>query len=103
MTTQPPNTPTPIRLTKVADLGTIPDHPIFNGYTVEGLTSEPRPAVGLRFAFLRTNRNGVEILGVFSTSPVTHIESATDKRVTFKTANSSYVLDLDIDTSTEPR
>lgn len=87
-----------VRLTKTGDKGTIVDHPVFEGYTVLGHTVTGLPVVGERFRVLRYDRNGVEVLGVMSTSPVertawspAHVQPM---HLTFETANSTYRLDF---------
>lgn len=94
---------THIRLTKTGDKGTLPDHPIFEGYTVWGHCKK-LPVVGERFQVLRYQRNDVECLGLMTTSPVVradngrHIQmgliGGRKEWMTFETANSSYRLDF---------
>ena len=83
-----------IRLVKHEDLGTVPDHPIFVGYTVEGVMTH-RPTVGQCFTFWRINRNGVEALGIFRTSPVLKLlenDGGNSNLISFTTQNSEYSL-----------
>lgn len=91
-----------IRLTKLTRL---PDRPngdlysvdghssITEGYTILG-TIDRMPKVGERFLVARTERNGIQMLGDFSTSPVVAIELEDDLVVVFKTQNSIYRMDI---------
>lgn len=97
--TEPASSPLPtpfetpvyeVLVEKVADKGTIRDHPIFTGYTIRGF-ARALPVAGERFAVLRTERNGVAALGVFSTSAVQSVEETAEKGVLWvHTANSAY-------------
>jgi len=90
-----------IRLTKQSDKGTIEGgHPIYTGYEVYGtIASDKLPTVGSPFQITRTRRNGINILGVMTTSSVTEVlvpnyQDIGDDRVIFSTANSVYTLDF---------
>lgn len=61
-----------IKLTKTADKGTLPDHPIFEGYTIWGYAGMPK--VGECYSVLRYRRNDVESSGIMTTTPVTSVE-----------------------------
>jgi hypothetical protein len=67
-----------------------PGYTLPSEYYVEGTITNP-PVVGESFTMLRSNRNGVKISGIFTTSKVTKI---TDNG--FETLNSVYLLE-DID------
>lgn len=60
--------------------------PIGDGYEIVGHYVEP-PTVGHPFQMTRYRSNGVEALGVFTTSPVTEVGP-----LVFKTLNSTYEL-----------
>jgi len=71
--TLPDPLPSPrVRVTKMADKGTHPDgpHPINNGYTIVGHPVTFPPAVGAPWEIWRTERNGIKLPGIFTTSPI---------------------------------
>lgn len=82
--------PTFITLVKTADKGTIADHKVFTGYTIEGYMLYP-PDIGNPFRILRTKRNGVSCPGLFTTSTVEEIAIHAD-HTSFSTKNSEYRL-----------
>ena len=86
----------PIVFSKVHDLNTIRDHPIFEGYCAEGLMFVP-PVAGKSFSFLRTNRNGMNRLGVFTTTIVENVEQLEDGSMKVSTRNSVYHLTFVLD------
>lgn len=72
--------------------------PIVTGHKVKGYLSAV-PKVGAPLCLLRTERNGVEALGIFQTSPITKMESARvfkSARV-FTESGSVYLLELQED------
>lgn len=88
-----------VRVTKMDDLGTIPKHDIFTGYTVKGYLSYPNglPEPSKVFSLLRTSRNGKDVLGIFTTSAVQEVATKGDTEdgkinITFNTRNSRYHL-----------
>lgn len=90
-----------IRLTKQSDKGTIEGgHPIYTGYEIYGtIKADGRPKVGSPLRITRTRRNGVNVLGVMTTSVVTEVlvpnyQELGDDCVVFSTANSTYRLDF---------
>jgi hypothetical protein len=90
--------PYAITLTKVADKGTIPGHAIFEGYTIKGVTMNGLPEAGHPFVVARSERNGVRVNGIFTTSPVTAtVHWAATGVVRFETANSEYRLEYVLD------
>lgn len=92
-----------IRLTKQSDKGTIDNHPIHEGYQVYGIITD-LPKVGFPLRITRTRRNGINALGVMTTSLVTEVFSPNyqelddqdfdEEFVVFSTANSTYRLDF---------
>jgi hypothetical protein len=87
-----------ITLTKVADKGTIPEHAIFQGYTIKGVTLNGLPEAGHPLIIARSERNGVKVNGVFQTSPVTATAHWSERGVVhFETANSEYRLEYALD------
>lgn len=61
-------------------------------YWVEG-EAEHAPVCGQSFSFLRTNRNGVKRLGLFSTSPVKTVAKISENKTLLTTENSVYELE----------
>lgn len=87
-----------IRLTKQLDKGTIDNHPIHEGYHVYGFIAD-LPKVGFPLRITRTRRNGINALGVMTTSTVTEVlipnyQELGDDCMVFSTANSTYRLDF---------
>lgn len=91
---------THIRLTKITRLPDRPDgdlytldnwQPIQIDYTIKGHHSVA-PKIGERFHVERYERNGVKILGDFSTSPVQSIEYG-EKTMLITTQNSVYKME----------
>lgn len=87
-----------VKLTKTGDKGTIPNHRIFEGYSVWGYCQH-LPEIGELFRVVRYRRNDVEVTGILTTTPVishTKVVPYSDERsfVTFETANSTYRLDF---------
>lgn len=86
-----------VKLEKTADKGTIPNHQIFEGYTVWGYASHI-PQVGKLFRVMRYRRNDVDMLGLMTTSPVVAVSDVhyviphVLDCITFETANSIYRL-----------
>lgn len=90
---------THIRLTKVTRLPDRPDGDLYTldnwqsiteGYSIKGHYSVA-PKVGERFHVERYERNGVKMLGDFSTSPVVSIEYGKTTLIT--TQNSVYLME----------
>lgn len=89
---------------KVTKLERLPDRPngqlvavdktseITEGYWLIGYTDR-MPTIGERFVVERHNRNGVEALGEFSTSPVEAFDTH-DSWIEIRTLNSVYRIDL---------
>lgn len=103
-----PSDPFPIaryRVTvrKISDKGTIKEgltqtHPIYTGYELKGIVNF-LPIAGERWVVARYERNGEEVLGIFTTSVVQavwHDENA--RQVRFDTANSQYFVEYTLDT-----
>lgn len=91
-------TPIRIQLTKITRLPDRPDgdlytldnwQPITEGYEIKG-TYLVAPKVGERFNVERYERNGVKMLGDFSTSPVQLVEQQDEKTWLVTTENSVY-------------
>lgn len=93
-----------VTVRKTLDKGTIkegPDktHPIFEGYEIKGKVYS-LPVAGERWIVARTERNGVKVNGIFTTSPVEatwHDENA--KEIVFETKNSRYFCKYTLDNS----
>lgn len=90
-----------IRLTKQSDKGTIEGgHPIYTGYEVYGtIKAGGLPKVGSPLQITRTRRNGINALGVMTTSTVIEVlipnyQEIGDDCMVFSTANSTYRLDF---------
>jgi hypothetical protein len=83
-----------IKYVKVTKLNTLKqtDSNIYDGYVVEGFTFGT-PEVGERLSLLRTIRNSDEVIGRFSTTPVTKVETKEDHDLVY-TENSIYKLEV---------
>ncbi len=64
-------------------------------YYIEGVPDRP-PLAGTYFSMLRDNRNGVECLGVFRSSPIIDVNEGEDFTL-FSTMNSIYKLEKLVD------
>lgn len=93
-----------VTVKKTHDKGTVKEgpnqtHPIFEGYEIKGKVHS-FPVCGERWTVARTERNGVQVLGIFTTSPVEavwHDENA--KEIVFETKNSRYFCEYILDSS----
>ena len=92
-----------VTVKKTLDRGTIKEgseqcHPIFIGYEIKGVVVV-LPRVGERWVVTRHERNGIGVLGIFTTSPVQvvwHDENA--REIIFETKNSTYFVKYALDT-----
>jgi hypothetical protein len=62
-------------------------------YSVEGEIDQ-LPELDKSFSFCRTKRNGIEVFGYYSTSPIQSIKKINDKEYNLETLNSIYKLEL---------
>lgn len=86
--------PTYAIITKTDDKGTIPEHPIFQGYQLEGWIWRDNLRVGMTLAALRVKKNGINRLGSFETSTVTELAEFPDHLYSLVgTRNSYYRID----------
>ncbi len=91
MNAAPP--PTYAIITKTDDKGTIPNHPIFEGYQLEGWVWRHRLKVGSALEALRVKKNGSNRLGQFQTSVVLAlVDRDTDGTTLVSTQNSHYLV-----------
>lgn len=88
-----------VTVTKVADMGTIPEHIIHEGYTLRGYAADA-PCVGKPWYVLRIERNGIRKLGHFSTSEVKGVlHDSAARTFVIDTANSRYHASYSLDLS----
>lgn len=85
--------PTFVIVTKATDLGVNHDKPLPEGYTIEGFCFK-QPKLGEPLQILRTKRQGIERLGIFTSSPIQGIEwkGSTPEQLKLRTQNSVYTL-----------
>ena len=62
---------------------------LYVGYTVEGVIAQPL-TVGASIVLVRTKRNGVDAVGIFTTSPIKSFVTEDPEEVLAYTQNSVY-------------